>query len=271
MKRQITAVLCAVVMLYGMTACGAEKDSVKVSGTEQTKENVEQAVDDITYRSKIISLGTYKGLTYQDGSGRIPTDQEVEEEMQAILLWYEDGELTDEWVKKQLGLNSVDEFREITRQNLQDVYDRQAWKDAAVELYSAVMDDSEFEMDEAEVEEERDAYIESYRQMAENMDMSYEQYIQNELGISADIFEKNAKESAEQVIKVALIADAVAKAEHLDVVGSYDEIVGQIMEEEEFDSVDAFEQNMGGKAAALEEVRYRLVAQFMMDKGLASK
>ena len=271
MKRQITAVLCAAVMLYGMTACGAEKDSVKVSGTEQTKENVEQAVDDITYRSKIISLGTYKGLTYRDGSGRIPTDKEVEEEMQAILLWYEDGELTDEWVKKQLGINSVDEFREITRQNLQDVYDRQAWKDAAVELYSAVMNDSEFEMDEAEVEAQRDDFIAVYKQVAEAVNASYEQYVSDETGMTVEKFEKTAEESAEQAIKAELVAAAVEEAEKIDVLGSYDEAAGQIAEEEGFDSAEELEKNSGGRTKVLEEVRYRMIAQFLMDEGIASK
>ena len=54
-------------------------------------------------------------------------------------------------------------------------------------------------------------------------------------------------------------------------MGSYDEVAGQIAEEEGFDSAEELEKNSGGRTKVLEEVRYRMIAQFLMDEGIASK
>lgn len=274
MKKKAICVLGVAIMVTGMAACKNKENTAKTD-TEQMNVETEAVNNDtaevIAYQSKLISLGDYKGLSYTDESGREPTDEEVEEEMQAILAWYEDGELTDVWVQENLELDSVDEFREITRQNLMEVYDTQVWRAAARELYLAVADGSEFEMDETEVSTERNDYIWSYQQMADAAEMSYEEYIPEATGMTVEEFETKAGESAEQVIKVELIAEAIAEAEQLDVEGSYDEIAGKIVEEEGFDSIEDLEQSAGGKGAVMSEVRYRLVAQFLMDEGVAVK
>lgn len=272
MKRRVIEILCAALVLGSVAACGTKEDTA-TPGTEQLAEETEVTTEDDTqipvYQSKVVSLGNYKDLSYTDESGREPTDEEVEEEMQAILAWYEDSELTDEWVQENLELDSVEAFRENTRESLKEVYNIQARKTAIRELYSAVIENSEFELDETEVNTQRNDYIWGYQQMADAADMSYEDYISDTMGMTVEEFETKAGESAEQVVEVEVIACAIADAESLDVEAAYDEIAAQIVEEEGFDSVEELENQAGGKSAVSEEVRYRLVGQFLMEHGEA--
>lgn len=269
-KYIVTGVLVSVLVL-GAASCGTQGESdSKPAQTERTEETETPAADGAQtggHASRLLSLGDYRGLSYTDESGREPTEAEVAEEMQAILAWFEDGELTDAWVRENLELESVEAFRENTRESLREVYDQRAWKASAAELYGAVIAASTFELDETEVSTERNDYLYAYQQMAEAAGMSYADYVPEATGMTVEQFETEAGASAEQVICVELVAEAIAEKEGLSAEDAYDEIAAQIVEEEGFDSVSDFEASAGGRGAVMEEVRYRLVARFLMEEG----
>ena len=273
MKRRVIEILCATLVLSSVAACGTKENTEDVAeaGTETViaTESGETTTSEkkITYNSKLVTLGEYKGLSYTDTSDREPTDEEVEAEMQGILSMFDGGELTDEWVQENLEMDSVEAFREDTRKNLKEVYEQQAWKQAARELYAKVLESSEFDMDETDVNTERNDYLLAYQEAAASCNVSYEQYVTDNTGMTLEEFETKAGESAEQVIKVALVAKAIVEQENIDVDAHYDEVVGQIVEEQGYDTASDFEDDMEGKDAVLEEVRYRLAAQAMMDAG----
>lgn len=272
-RKYIGICVLGAALLFGTASCGREQngDASDLAQTENDgKTETADGVESGGHASRLLSLGNYKGLSYTDGSGREPTEAEVEEEMQAILAWFEDGELTDAWVQENLELASVDDFRENTKKSLREVYDAQAWKASAAELYGAVIAESTFELDETEVSTERNDYLYAYQQMAEAAGMSYAEFIPEATGMTVEQFETEAGASAEQVICVELVAEAIAEKEGLSVEDAYDETAAQIVEAEGFDSVEAFEREAGGKGDVAEEVRYRLVAQFLMEAGNAA-
>lgn len=253
-KLAVVVYLAATFVIPAVTGCGSDAKSSE----EQT------GADELT--SSVTKLGTYTGLSYTDGSGRVPTDEEVQEEMEAILLWFEDAELTEDWVKENLDFDSIDDFREDTRHNLMTVYDERAWKASAKELFETVIADSEFDLSDADLETVYKRYENTYQQYADMLDLTLEEYVTQELGTDMEQFQKDGEDAAEMVLKTKLVADAIAKAENLDYDASYEEIANQIVAEEGYDSLTDLEEAAGGKEELRDEVTYRMAAQFMMEQ-----
>lgn len=249
-KIAIVIYLVATFLLPAVTGCGS--DTAKQSKTE-------------TLSSSVTKLGTYTGLSYTDESGRIPTDDEVQEEMEAILLWFQDAELTEDWVKENLDFDSIDDFREDTRQNLMEVYDERAWKASAKELFETVIADSEFDLSDEDLKTIYKRYKNTYQQYADVLELTLEEYVAQELGTDMETFEKEGMNASEMVLKTKLVADAIAKAENLDYDASYGEIANQIVDEEGYDSLADLEEAAGGKEGLRDEVTYRMAAKFMME------
>lgn len=261
MKKRIIGVI-GVWMLVGIYACGNPAGAGGNAG-----DSAVSSEEGEEYASSVVSLGEYKGLSYAAYGDRVPTEAEVEEEMRAILGWFENAELTDEFVKENLDFSSVEEFRLDTEKNLQEIYEKQDWSNAAVELFEQVIADSGFELVQEDVEAESREYLESVRQAAKESGTSYEEYVENVYGITVKELETKAAESAKRVVQVSLTAEAIVEREKLDVETAYPGIVQQIADEDGWDSVEELEQAAGGKAYLEAEVVYRMAADFMMEQG----
>lgn len=261
MKKGIIGAI-GVWLLVGVCACGSSADA-NGNQTDSALHSTERE----EYASRLVSLGEYKGLSYAAYGERVPTEAEVEEEMLAILGWFENAELTDEFVKEHLDFASVEEFRLDTEKNLREVYEEQDWSAAATELFEQVMADSRFEMAQEDVEAESREYLESIRQAAEENDISYEEYVESVYGITVEELEAKAAESAEKVVQVSLTAEAIVEQEKLDVEAAYPTIVQQMADEDGWDSVETLETAAGGRESIEKEVVYRMAAEFMMEQG----
>ncbi len=252
-KLAVVIYLAATFLLPAVTGCGSGTKSADGQGGTET------------LSSSVTKLGTYTGLSYTDESGRVPTDEEVQEEMEAILLWFQDAELTEDWVKENLDFDSIDDFREDTRQNLMEVYDERAWKASAKELFETVISDSEFDLSDEDLKTIYNRYKNTYQQYADMLELTLEEYVTQELGTDMETFEKEGMNASEMVLKTKLVADAIVKAESLDYDASYEEIANQIVDEEGYDSLADLEEAAGGKEGLRDEVTYRMAAQFMME------
>lgn len=269
MKKKFYAGLAAVLVLMA-GACG-NGQSAEVPDTEAESAGMESDESGSVYESKLVSLGEYKGLTYTYDSDREPTDDEVEEEMNNILLWFEDAELTDEWVKENLDFDTVEDFRVDTAKNLKDVYAQRSWDDAAMELFDQVAANSQFEMVQTDIDTLSAGYMKSYRQSAETVEMSLEDFAENELKISVEELEENCKTAASQVIEVELLADAMIEKESLNPEASYQEVAEKLANQEGIENLEEFEQAVGGKARVMREVKHYIVTEYMMEQGTNSK
>lgn len=233
--------------------------------------NADTTALESSYESKVTRLGSYEGLVYTDESDREPTDDEVQEEMEAIMLWFEDGELTDEWIRENMSYTSLEDFRENTRINLREVYKEQAWQSSARELFETVIAESEFDLDQAEVNKEYQHYLDSYQQYADMMELPLEEFVAGELECDMEEFQEKGTYAAEMILKTDLVAQAIIKAEKLDTEASYERIAKQIVEEEGYDSVEELEEAAGGKNSLMVEVRYRVAAEYMLEHGNPQK
>ena len=261
MRKKIICV-CAMLAVVEAAACTNGGNSDIGTGAEAA---VEQEEEDRTegYASRLVTLGEYKGLSYRDVSGREPTDEEIEEEMEAILEWFDGGELTDAFVQENLDFDSVEAFREDTRINLKDVYAQNAWSQAAMELYRTVVASSSFEMDSSDVEEISEEYREVYSQEAEAAGMEFSEYLTQVLGMTEEEFD----EAAEEIVQVSLVAEAIVEEEKLDTAAAYEQQAQQLAEENGFESVGEMEEMSGTDGTLREEIIYRLAADFMMQHG----
>lgn len=269
MKRRWICAFCCVGMFLLAGGCASS------DGDDMADEYIDMDMDTevaerLKFSSRLVSLGTYKGLTYNDLGDTEPSDEEVEDEMLAILEWFEGGELTDGFLSENLGYDSVEEFREETKKNLRQAYEQERFNDAAAQLYREVVNGSEFEMDSFDIEVLCMSYVEEYRFEAQESDMDYGEYLTEVLETTEEELEAGLREAAEEIIQVSLVMEAIAEAENFDAESAYDEIAEQFAEQDGYDSVEQMEEFAGGREAVKEEILYYMVAQFMMEHATAS-
>lgn len=268
MKRKM---ICVLILTGVLGVCGCsqsgtaqETDNPRTEVSEQTAQTEEDLYEN--YESRIVTLGAYKGLTYTDNSDREPTDEEVEEEMNSLLDWFDDGEMTDSFVQENLGFDSIEEFRKDTRSNLKEVYAERAWKAAAMELFEKAAAQTEFEMSKTDMEKIGRDYTDSCKDAAKEAKMSFPQYLKNRMNLTEEEFKKQVLKSAKEIVQVSLLTDAIVETEELDVEASYNEIAGQLVNEYGYESIADMEAQ-SGKAQVERDVKYRMAAQYMMDNG----
>lgn len=267
MKRRWICAFCCVGMFLLAGGCASS------DGDDMADEYIDmdtEVAERMKFSSRLVSLGTYKGLTYNDLGDTEPSDEEVEDEMLTILEWFEGGELTDGFLSENLGYDSVEEFREETKKNLRQAYEQERFNDAAAQLYREVVNGSEFEMDSFDIEVLCMSYVEEYRFEAQESDMDYGEYLTEVLETTEEELEAGLREAAEEIIQVSLVMEAIAEAENFDAESAYDEIAEQFAEQDGYDSVEQMEEFAGGREAVKEEILYYMVAQFMMEHATAS-
>lgn len=243
----------------------ANETSERVESTESTEETDTILVS--SYESKVVSLGNYKNLSYHYDGERQPTDEEVDAEMEAILYWFEDGELTEEFVQERLGYDSIDAFRAETIANLRAVYQENAHKATGMELMDQVIETSKFDLSEKDIERQYEDYMQLHRLQAKAGDMELEEYALTWMEMSLEELEAYSREAAERVVCVGLLSEAIAEVENLDVGGAYETIGNRLAAKHGFDTIEELETELGGRDAMLEEIQYELVIDFMMEHG----
>ncbi len=127
------------------------------------------------------------------------------------------AELTDEFVQTiSESAETVEEYRAEVRKMLEDnmsVDSNSMLQDA---VWNAVLEKAEVEKyPEEEIKEISDSLIQQYKDMAESSEMDYETYVQAQIGITAEEFEKQAEEAAKVELKQRLVADVIAEEEKL--------------------------------------------------------
>lgn len=267
MKKRVVGIIAVCTLLLGAIACGKQEEVQEATGDLEV-EATENAAE---YSSKLVRLGAYKGLTYKDfsGSENEPTAEQVEEEMESILSWFEDAKLTDAFVQENLDYESVEDFREDTKNNLRTVYYKEAWDAAAMHLYETVMADSEFELVQDDIAMQMREYLRIYEEEAMFQEMTLAEYLKEYYDMTEEEFEKTCSKTAKKAIQVSLVIDGIIEKEGISAEDSYERIAEQIAEEDGYESVEELETSIGGKSNLQNEIKYRLVAEFIMENGTA--
>ncbi len=265
-KRTEKRILMALLVCIGMFSAGCKNEDAKNAESVESTEETGVVLAD-SYKSKVISLGEYKNLSYSYDGNREPAEEEVEAEMEAILCWFEGGELTEEFVQQQLGFDSIEAFREETRSNLKKVYEQRANTEAGMELMNQIIEASELQIEEEDVERQYKQYMDMYRAQAKAEDMELDEFAESWLGVTLEELEESSRASAERIVCIGIITQAIAEAENLDAEASFEEVANELAARNGFDSIEELEADLGGRDALLDEIRYELVIRFLMANG----
>lgn len=178
---------------------------------------------------------------------------------------YVEPELTDEFVKENLEYENVEAFREATRNNLVESGMETAEEDARNAMMEEIMENSKFELAEEEVSRYREDMIAEYQSYAEMYGMSYGDFLEMFMGTTEEAFEEESKGMAEDSIKTILIYQAIIDKENLGVTEKeYQKAVKEMMEEDEYDSVEEFEADYD-KMSIISDMLYDKVMNFIVE------
>ncbi|MDO4787647.1 MAG: trigger factor [Johnsonella sp.] len=132
------------------------------------------------------------------------------------------AKLTDEWVQNttkenpQGQLQTVKEYREFVRKQLEETREAQTRSEAQSRLFDQVMQSSTFELNEEAVEEEYQTMLSYYTQMGGQLGVGIEEFASMN-GMSKEEFEGEIRKGAEQSIKAELIVETIFASENLKI------------------------------------------------------
>ena len=178
-------------------------------------------------------------------------------------------ELTDTFVQENLGLSSVDAYRESVEESLRLQKQENAQAKKEYDVLTGIVELSEFTVSEEEVQTEKEQIVAAneYSAAAYGMDMeTYLYYFMN--GISMEEFEKQCESTAEMRIKSALVIEAVAEAEQITVSDEgYVEKAEMMMGDYGFTSLEEFEKTYT-REAIMENIVYNETVDFLVEQAV---
>lgn len=125
-------------------------------------------------------------------------------------------ELNDEFASDVSEFETLAEYREDVKKNLEEQKKKDAEKEKEDAAVKAAVEDSEMEIPEAMLETQQKRMVEEFAQRITMQGLSMEQYFQF-TGTSYQQMVEQVKPQAEERIRSRLVLEAVAKAEKLEV------------------------------------------------------
>ena len=134
------------------------------------------------------------------------TVNKIEEKKNAIL--------DDAFVQRVSDFSTVDEFKADTMAALQEEKEQSAAQQVEDDAFAAAVDNSEYSLNEAAVEQQYNNQLTYYENMFSSYGFTMESYAEM-IGQTEDEFKETLHTAAENAIKQQLLIDAVAEKEGL--------------------------------------------------------
>ena len=132
----------------------------------------------------------------------------IEEKTEAVL--------DDNCVQRMSDFTTVDEFKADTMADMESEKESQADQQLEYDAFAAAIDNSEFDLNQAAVDEQYGNQLQYYTSMVQAYGMTLESYT-GMFGMTEDQFKEELKNSAEFAVKQQLLVKAIAEAEGLKV------------------------------------------------------
>lgn len=163
------------------------------------------------------------------------------------IIEYVDAEWTDEFVQKYTEYDSIDAYMEGTRATLEEEKVRNQPSEWEYRVIQAVIEDSEFDCDEEELESLTTNITQEYEMYASLYGMEMADFLQYYMnGLSEEEFRQQARERAEFQLKNQLVVDAISAAEKISLTEEeYQEGLKGLAEQYGAESPEAFEEQYG--------------------------
>lgn len=163
------------------------------------------------------------------------------------IIEYVDAEWTDEFVQKNTEYDSIEAYREGTMALLQEekIQNQPAqWQQRVIQ---AVIDETEFDCKESELETLKSNMIQEYETYAAFLGGSLEDFVESYMGgVSMEEFERQIGEQAEYQLKSQLVIDAIREAEAISLTEEeYQESLKDLAQQYQAESPEAFETQYG--------------------------
>lgn len=131
------------------------------------------------------------------------------------IVEFVDAEWNDEFVQKYTGYDSIDAYREWLKESLEQEKIQNAQEQKEYLIVQAIIDDTEFDCAESDLETLKNSTIEEYQTYASFAGMELKDFLLYYSGISEEEFERQVSELAEFQLKSRLAIDAISEAESI--------------------------------------------------------
>ncbi|MCR5301442.1 MAG: hypothetical protein K6E49_03280 [Lachnospiraceae bacterium] len=172
-----------------------------------------------------IKLGQYKGLSVERSSYEV-TEEELQDELDMLANAYAepDGtvpELTDDFIR-HISEGKYEDLAAYTaaleeemKSEYDEFYDLQYYED----LWNMAVDNAEVIKDFPQefLQKKTERSLISARKYAQSLDMSFEDFVDQKMGMTVEEFNKEAIDYAEVAAKESMVCAAIAKAENITV------------------------------------------------------
>ena len=165
---------------------------------------------------KIEKLAEYDSLQIELPEVTV-SEEEIQENIDELLDIYGEERVSEDFVKKELEMNSVQEYYESVRKELAAFKRNQELVSARNKVMDALIKGSKFALDKESVAEYSVEVVDSYETEAYLYDMELGKYIEEELQMTEEEFFEKCYQEGEELIKNYLIVGAIAKKENLEV------------------------------------------------------
>ena len=168
-------------------------------------------------------------------------------------------EWNDAFVQKNTEYETVDEYVAATKESLQEEKD----SEKAYYVMQAIVDDSEFECADSDVQTLVDAQKQQYEQYASYLGMTLEDYLSN-----SGMTDEGLKENAKFQISCTLAIDAIGKAENITVSDDeYQAGLEELASQYGAESGEAFEEQYG-KEEIENSILYDKILDYVVDQAV---
>lgn len=218
-----------------------------------------------------IKLGQYKGLKVERSSYEV-TEDAMQEELDMLANAYADKdgkipELTDDFINEISGggYKDIDSYKAALEEQMKSEYDEFYELQYYEDLWNKAVDNAQvikdFPADYLQKKTERSLI--SAQNYAQSLGMSFEDFVNEKMGLTVDEFNKEAIEYAKVAAKESMVLKAIARAENITVSDEdIEKAIKEYVDLGAFESEEAF-RNEGPER--MEELKEYILTSKVQD------
>ena len=156
-------------------------------------------------------------------------------------------ELTDELVAKlSEKAKSVKEYKEQVKEQLETTAQQSYDASLGSEVWQAVLENTEVKKyPDGEREKTQEALKKRYEEFAKTYGMEFKDFLETQMGMSEDDFNKQAADAAEQTVKSKMVTNAIAEKEKITLSDeAYEKELQKIVDSYGYERVDALKEQV---------------------------
>ena len=217
MKKKVKKLILYLTVCIGTLGILILMSSNKIASYPQIDVRIQKMLDYMKIENcKIKRIAEYDRLQIELPEVSV-SKKEIQESIDELLDIYGEKSISEDFVKKELEMNSVQEYYESVRKELTAGKRNQEFISARNKAMDYLIKESKFVLDKESVAEYSVEIVDSYETEAYLYDMELDRYVAEELQMTEDEFFEECYREGEELIKNYLIVGAIVKEENLEV------------------------------------------------------